>query len=147
MRIWDILIFICECKGKNQPLYPDNAPQKHKNYLRKPVALTKALANVSILFQILIGSLEPVQLQNKHNPKQKEKKSQTKKKSQNSEKLGNNFSHFYNSKIFPNSFAGLLSIPLGKTSFLELCCLSLWSHSTDLSMYADPLRTEDLQDE
>lgn len=30
VRIWDILIFICDAKEKNQSLYPDNALQKHK---------------------------------------------------------------------------------------------------------------------
>lgn len=67
------------CKGKNQPLYPGAALQKSKNYLRVPGALIKALANVPILLQTLIGCLEPVQLQNKYNPKQMGKKTLNKK--------------------------------------------------------------------
>lgn len=78
-RIWDVLIFICDAKEKNQPLYPGTAFQKSKNYPRIPEALMKALTNVSILLQILIGSQEPVQLQNKYNPKQMGKKKPTKK--------------------------------------------------------------------
>lgn len=50
----------------------------------------KALTNVSILLQILIGSQEPVQLQNKYNPKQMGKK-KTNKKISKLRKVGERF--------------------------------------------------------
>lgn len=75
MRIWDILIFICDTQKKSTSV-SRKCPQKYKNHLRIPMALINALANISILSQILIGSLEPVQLQNKCNPKQKNLKTQ-----------------------------------------------------------------------
>lgn len=63
------------------------------------MVLTKALANVSILFQILIGSLEPVQLRNKYNPKQKGKKAkQQKKKISKLRKVGERLEPFLEHK-------------------------------------------------
>lgn len=53
-------------------------PSRNTNYLRITLDLIKALANVYILLQILIGSLEPVQFQNKCNPKQTGKKAKQK---------------------------------------------------------------------
>ena len=61
-------VFICDANEQCffQFLYPDTTLQRSKNYLKIPDgALTKALANFSILLQILLVSQEPIQLQEK----------------------------------------------------------------------------------
>lgn len=63
------------------------------------------------------------------------KKNQPSNQTKTPRKVGEQHQSSLELKTFANSCIGRLPKSLAKTSFLELCCLSLWSYSTDLFMY------------